>query len=295
MHHEEVLFDGEFLKKLEYLHILSKRVFSGQFRADRRTRKYGSGLEFADHRGYTPGDDFRHVDWKAYQRLDRLLLRLFQEEQDLPIYLMIDCSRSMAPGRPSKLHYSRQVAAALCYIGLAHLDRVTLFAYAQGMVRETAPQRGKGRILRVFDFLRDLDAAGHTDARTAFSTFCARRRPRGVAVVVSDFLDPRGPTSALDILRYAHHDIVAIHVVDPADAAPAVRGEVQLVDAETGDTRSLDVTPSIVAAYEATFARFCVELEEYCSKYQLGYLRTDTRVPFEDAILRVFRQGRFLA
>src|SRR5262245_13678648 len=116
MHAEEVLFDGEFLKKLEYLHILSKRLFSGQFRADRRARKYGSGLEFADHRGYTPGDDFRHVDWKAYQRLDRLLLRLFQEEQDLPIYLMVDCSRSMAPGRPSKLQFSRQIAAALCYI-----------------------------------------------------------------------------------------------------------------------------------------------------------------------------------
>jgi len=171
---EPSLFDRDFLRKLEYLHLVSKRVFVGQFRAERRARRHGSGLEFADHRAYAPGDDFRHVDWTAYQRLEKLLLRLFEEEQDLPIYLFVDRSRSMAVGEPTKLHYARQIAAALCYIGLAHLDRVSLIAYATGLDAELPSQRGRGRIFKVFRFLSELDAGGETGAREAFKAFCNR-------------------------------------------------------------------------------------------------------------------------
>ena len=115
-------FEDDFLKKLEYLHVISRRAFAGQNRADRLARKRGRGLEFADHRQYAPGDDFRQIDWKAYKRLGRLLLRLFDEEQDLPIYLMLDVSASMA--EPAKFDLARRVAAALCYVGLVHLDRL---------------------------------------------------------------------------------------------------------------------------------------------------------------------------
>jgi uncharacterized protein (DUF58 family) len=139
------MFDKEFLRKLDPHRL--KRAFPGQFRAERRSRKMGSGLEFADHRAYVPGDDFRHVDWSAYQRLDKLLLRLFEEEQDLPIYLLIDCSNSMAAGAPSKLEYARQVAAALCYIGLASIASACGVA---GDVRELPSQRGRERIFRLW-------------------------------------------------------------------------------------------------------------------------------------------------
>src|SRR3954466_130271 len=124
------LFDDEFLKKLEYLNVISKRLFAGQLRAERRTRKRGTGLEFADYRQYVPGDDFRHLDWKASLRLGRLILKLFEEEEDLPIYFFVDSSQSMDFGQPSKLDYAKRVAAALCYIGLANLDRVNIIAYA---------------------------------------------------------------------------------------------------------------------------------------------------------------------
>src|SRR6478736_866411 len=127
------LFGDEFLKKLEYLSILSKRLFTGQLRAERRTRRRGTGLEFADYRQYVPGDDFRHLDWKAYLRLNRLILKLFEEEEDLPIYLFVDSSQSMTYGQPSKLDYARRVAAALCYIGLANLDRVNVISFADGI------------------------------------------------------------------------------------------------------------------------------------------------------------------
>ena len=291
---EDTLFDGEFLKKLEYLHIVSKRAFSGQFRAERRARQRGSGLEFADHRAYAPGDDFRRVDWKAYQRLDKLLLRLFDEEQDLPIYLFIDCSRSMAEGRPSKLTYARQVAAALCYIGLAHLDRVTLAPYTDRLGRELASQRGKGQIFKVFRFLTGLSPDGATNAQGAFDMFCRSKRPRGIAVVISDFLDPHGFSTGLNLLRSSRHDIFALHIVSPSDASPELRGEIQLWDSETGDTRDVEATPSLLKTYKTVFEQFCQDIAGYCSRYQLGYVRTATAVPFEDVILQVFRQNRFL-
>src|SRR4029434_5811942 len=139
-------FDDQFLKKLEYLHVVSKRAFAGHHRADRLTPTRGRGLEFADHRPYAAGDDFRHIDWKAYKRLNRLLLRLFDEERDLPIYLLLDASGSMA--EPAKFDLARRVTAAICYIGLAHLDRIALVPFAESLGRESIPGRGKARIFR---------------------------------------------------------------------------------------------------------------------------------------------------
>src|SRR5689334_3193634 len=181
-------FQDDFLRKLEYLHVVSRREFAGQNRADRRTPKRGRGIEFADHRPYTPGDDYRLIDWKAYGRLNHLLLRLFDEEQDLPIYLMLDVSASMA--EPAKFDMARRIAAALCYIGLAHLDRLTIVPFGSELRRESSPGRGKGRIFRVFDTLEQLEAGGPTDLRAACKAFASRPRQRGLVVVISDFLEP---------------------------------------------------------------------------------------------------------
>src|SRR5919112_1455371 len=159
-------FEDDFLRKLAYLHVVSKRAFAGQNRADRLTPKRGSGLEFADHRPYAAGDDFPHIDWKAYKRLNRLLLRLFDEERDLPIYLMLDVSRSMA--EPAKFDMARRLAAALCYIGLAHLDKLTILPFGRGLRQETSGGRGKGRIFRVFEQLERMEAVGPTDLRESF-------------------------------------------------------------------------------------------------------------------------------
>jgi uncharacterized protein (DUF58 family) len=288
------LFSSDFLRKLEYLHIVSKRAFPGQFRAERRSRKLGSGLEFADHRAYVPGDDFRHVDWTAYQRLDKLLLRLFEVEQDLPIYLLIDCSRSMAAGTPAKLQYACQVAAALCYIGLAHLDRVTVLAFAGDVVRELPSQRGRGRIFKVFRFLADIEPGPSTNLRTSFTTFISRPRARGVAVVISDFLDPAGFAPGLDVLRFYRHDVFAVHVTTRPEVEPDLRGDLTLVDLETSETREVAVTPAVLASYRAVFLQLCDDLARYCTRFRFGYLQAPAERPIEDAILQVFRQGRFL-
>jgi uncharacterized protein (DUF58 family) len=288
------LFDDEFLKKLEHLNIMSKRLFGGHMRAKRRTKKRGTGLEFADYRSYVSGDDFRHLDWKAYLRLNRLILKLFEEEQDLPIYLFVDSSKSMEYGRPTKLDYARRVTAALCYIGLANLDRVNVVAYADGVKSELPPQKGKGRIFKIFRFLSETVPSGKTNAKASFRTYCTKARRRGLAVVVSDFLDADGFEGGLDVLRHFRHDIFAIQIASHEEIEPALTGELQLVDSESQIAREITITPSLMAAYRSEFRRYCESIENYCLKYQLGYVRTTTDFPFEELVLSVFRQGRFL-
>jgi uncharacterized protein (DUF58 family) len=286
-------FDESFMRKLEYLALVSKR-FAGQFKAERRAKKLGSGLEFADFRGYVPGDDFRYLDWKTYLRLGRLLLRLYEEEEDLPIYIFVDCSRSMTYGSPSKLDYARRVAAALCYIGLANLDRVTVVAYADGIKSELSPQRGKNQIFRMFQFLADISAGGTTDGKQAFKMFATGSRRRGLAVVISDFFDPAGFEYGLNLLRYYRHDVFIVQVAAHEDLEPAVRGQIQLVDSELASTHEINVTPEMAQAYRHEMERFSEDIRRHAVKYQLGYARTVTDFPFEELILQVFRQGRFL-
>lgn len=307
-------FDNDFLKKLEYLHVVSKRALAGQNRADRLSPKRGRGLEFADHRPYTAGDDYRHIDWKAYKRLNRLLLRLFDEERDLSIYLMLDVSRSMA--EPAKFDMARRVAAALCYVGLTHLDRLTIVPFGRGLGHESSPGRGKGRIFRVFETLEQLEAAGPTDLRESCKAFASRSRQLGLVVVISDFLDPYVPggsaadtdrrapevhetahafEAGLKILRTLGHDVFAVHVTSARDRDPGVYGTVRFVDIETGEVREVEVTPRLAAAYVEASTAHATALEHFCGRYDIGYVRADADRPFEEVILRAFRQGRFLA
>jgi uncharacterized protein (DUF58 family) len=285
-------FQDEFLKKLEYLQVVSRREFAGRNRADRRTPKRGRGIEFADHRQYSRGDDFRHIDWKAYKRVNRLLLRLFEEEQDLPIYLILDVSGSMAES--AKFDLARQVAAALCYIGLVHLDRLTILTFAQGLAHESSPGRGTGRIFRVFELLERLEAGGPTDLRESLKEFASRSRPVGLTVVISDFLAPDGFEAGLKILRTLGHDVFAVQIASQADRDPVALGEVRFVDAETGELRDADVTPRIAAAYGRAWEAHATELQRFCAQYGMGYVRADAERPFEEIVLQAFRQGRFL-
>jgi uncharacterized protein (DUF58 family) len=308
-------FENDFLKKLEYLHVVSKRALAGQNRADRLSPKRGRGLEFADHRPYAAGDDYRHIDWKAYQRLNRLLLRLFDEERDLSIYLLLDVSRSMA--ETAKFDMARRIAAALCYVGLAHLDRLTIIPFGDDLGTESSPGRGKGRIFRVFDALEQLEAGGPTDLRAACKAFASRPRQLGLVVVISDFLEPGaaptdesatagrvaqpavkdaiGPQAGLKILRTIGHDVFAIHVTSERDRDPGVFGTVRFVDVETGEVREIEVTPRLAAAYVKAAETHAEALAHFCGRYDIGYVRADAERPFEDVILRAFRQGRFLA
>ena len=182
----------------------------------------------------------------------------------------------------------------MAYIGLANLDRVNIVSFGNGIKGELPPQRGKGRIFKIFRFLTDMTAGGDTNAKESFKTYCTETRRRGLAVVISDFFDQHGFQTALDVLRHFRHDIFILHIASHEEIDPPLKGELQLVDSESQVGREITITPSLLAAYRAEFARYCESLESYCGKYQLGYVRTATDFPFEELVLKVFRQGRFL-
>jgi uncharacterized protein (DUF58 family) len=289
------LFDEKFLKTLEHLHMVSRKVFAGNLRAERRTRKVGSGIEFADHRTYTRGDDFRYIDWNLYGRLDKLLLRLFEEEEDLYIYILVDVSDSMSIGNPlPKLHYAMQVGAALTYVGLANLDRVAIVPFGDRIMDRLAPSRGKNRIFRVFQFLRSCEIGGKTELADCMKDFVAQNKRRGLAVVISDFYDPKGFEQGLNTLRYNKFEPFVLQVYDKREADPPLHGDLALVDCETGDTREVTVSRSLLESYKRAHEEYCKELEAYCTKYAMPFFRTHTAIPFDELVLKIFRSGGFL-
>jgi len=322
------LFDEAFLRKLEYLTIVSRKVFAGRARAERRTKKIGSGLEFADHRDYAPGDDPRTLDWNVVGRMDRLLVRLFEEEEDLYIHLLVDASRSMTVGcsRTATLapfDYARQVTAALAYIGLANLDRVSIVPFAETARDATLPTRGKNQIHKVFRFLDAIAPDGVTSLTAAFDAFVARTKHTGLAVVVSDFFDRGGYETGLKRLQAGGFEVFCVHTHlpngRPAASTPrrgrrtgagddalggafprteeppgwpcASTGERLLVDAETGRSRRAIVTPATLRRYDEAFDAFQRDLARFCLSRGIGFVRAPVDVPFERAILDVFRQG----
>jgi uncharacterized protein (DUF58 family) len=290
----DVLFDEDFLKKLEYLYLVSKKVFQGKMRAERRSRKTGAGIEFADHRDYASGDDFRAIDWNLYGRMNKLLVRLFEEQEDLSVTLLVDASESMRMGRPAKFDYARRVVAALAYIGLANLDRVNIVPFAEALRPQLSPKRGKGQVFRVLEFLRAIRPGGETDMESSFRTFVHQTKRRGLAVVVSDFFDPHGYARGLKMLRHRRFETFALQVSDPAEARPGVKGDLRLLDMETGEERIAMVSPQVIEAYEREFKEYCERLASFCTSIGAGFARTLTSTPFEDLVLKVLREGKFI-
>lgn len=284
------LFDSDFLKKLEYLSLISRRVFRGSLLAQRRTMQMGGGVEFADHREYAPGDDFRYLDWNVYARHDELLLKRFQEEEDLHVYLFLDCSRSMDFGSPNKFDFARQVTAALAYIALADLDRVAVVAFSHEIVADFPLTRGKARILSLLKFLESLEPQGTlTDLARVAAGFVHRTQRRGLAVVVSDFYDPGGFERGLDLLRHRRYEPHVVQIFDRTEAEPAVLGDIELYDVETSTARKVTVTERKLRQYRAIFEKFQQSLLSYCRNYGLGCTRTSTEIPFDELVLKMMR------
>ena len=290
------LFDDDFLDTLEYLHIIARKILSGQMKAERRSRQKGVSVEFADHRPYSPGDDFRFIDWNVFFRTDHLFLKLFEEEEDLYIYLLLDCSGSIDFGKPYKFHYLRRLAAAIGYLGLASLDRIFVIPFHQSLPRSAAQQlaaRGKGKVFRLLHFLQGLKCAGPTDLANCMKTFAGSRRKRGLAVVLSDFYDPAA-ISGLNALRYQKFEVFAIHCVSPQEAQPELLGDLRLQDAETGRFREVTLTEGLLRRYRQTFTDWCTSLEQFCRKSGIGYVRCRTDAPFQDTIIHMLRREKFL-
>lgn len=287
-----MLFPPDFLTRVEYLSIMSKRVFRGTLLAQRRTMQMGSGIEFSDHREYTVGDDLRYLDWNVYARHGDLLLKRFQEEQDLHVYLMLDCSRSMAFGSPPKFDLARQLVAALAYIAMADLDRIAIVAYADGILHEFPLTRGKARILSIMRYLESAVTTGQdTNLERAVNGLLHRGTRTGLAVVVSDLFDEHGFAVGLDQLRYRRFDSHVIQIHDPKEANPALLGDVEFVDIETEQTRKVTVTEKNLKNYRRLFEHHQLAVREYCRNYGLGCTQAQSQVRFDDLIIHMMRES----
>ena len=284
-------FDSAFLQRLEYLRIVSRRLAAGTSAGRRTGRRTGPGLEFAEHRAYVAGDDFRHIDWAAFGRLERLLVRLCQQEEDLGIDFLVDASASMATGRPAKFDHARRLTAALAYVGLASLDRVRLFAVDAGLRAHLSAGRDKAHVLAILEFLRGLAPEGQTDLAQGVTAYLAHAARPGLAVVVSDLMDPGGYAKPFTLLQSRGFEAWCLHVTDAADLAPPGTGDVAVTDAETGETLGVHLTDEVRERLAREAERFTAEARAWCLGRGIGYAEAPTRVPADALVLDVLRRG----
>jgi uncharacterized protein (DUF58 family) len=289
------IFDESFLRKLERLSVVAKRVVALHGRGERRTRRVGSGIEFADHRDYVPGDDLRRLDWNLYGRLERPLVRMFDEDEDLPVYLLVDASASMGLGAPAKLRLARETAAALAYVALSNLDRVAVYPAAAGLGTGLGLLRGKAQIHPILNLLGSLRPSGSTDLAAAVSGLVQRHERRGVVVVISDFFDPAGGEQGLGRLRYGRFEPVVVQINAPDEALPALRGEVTLVDAETGEERPVTITAAVAEGYRERYQARLRGLARFCRERAIPCVQVASDHPLEDLVLRVLRGSGILS
>ncbi len=287
----EDLFDSKFLKKLEMLSLVARRVFAGAARGERRSSRRGLSVEFADYREYSHGDDLRYVDWNAVARLNHFFLKLFVEEEDLFVYILLDATKSMGFGVPEKLRYARRICAALSYIALTNLDRVAIEALAPEKAMRLPVTRGKQNIFKVFRFLEAMNADGNVALNDALQDFARRTKKPGLVIIISDLFDEEGISKGVEFLRYRKFQPVIIHVLAPEEVEPAEAGDWRLVDSETGRHVDLSMTKTVLDSYRDRLNAFLDYHEMFCKKRSIPYLRAVTNTPFEDLMLRYLRQA----
>jgi len=284
------LLEKDFLKRLERLEIAARKVRRGVRRGERLSRRRGSSVEFADHRPYAPGDDLRFLDWSILGRLDRMMVKLFHDEEDLSVHLLVDTSASMAYGEPSKMLYALRVAAAVGYVALAGQCRVRpALLRPPDRVESTGYLRGLGSATRLLDFLEAAKPAGPNALRDGLRRLASEVRPKGVVVLVSDFMDRDGVDEALSALARNPGDLYAVQVLDPFELDPGIDGEFRLVDSEDGSLAEVSATEEVRRAYRRRLEAYLGAVEDACRRRGIRRLQAPTSVPFEVLVLEVLR------
>lgn len=278
------------MAKLDQLALVSRKIFSGKMRGERLTKRRGESVEFADYRNYVVGDDLRFLDWNIFARLDTLFLKLFLEEEDLHVSVMLDISKSMDWGRPNKGHYAKQIAAAIAYIGLVNYDRVSIYAYSDGLQYELAGVRGRRLMFKVIEFLDNLEFGGASNLPLAGKQFAIRHGQPGVVLLLSDFYEKAGYEEGLKFLLGRNYDIYAMQLLSPEELEPELVGDLRLVDIEDDDHAEVTVSRALINRYKNNLNAYCGELKEYCTRRGIRYMFSSTKVPFDQVVLGYFRQ-----
>jgi len=293
------LISADFMRQIDQLDVLSRKVLSGKLRGERRSKKRGQSVEFADHRNYVPGDDLRFIDWNLYARLDRLFLKLFTEEQDLSLSILLDVSTSMGFGNPNKLLYAKRLAAGLGYIGLAHYNRVHFYTFTDTLVDQLTNFRGRGRglIPRVLQFLQQQQPHGAGDLARVFRQFARMRPHTGIVVLIGDLLDKGDFIDQLGYLASQRNDVYLLQLLAPQEIDPSlaqITGDLKLQDAEDLDFVDISATPALIKQYQANLQNYCQHLHQACLKRGITHMVNTTTTPFDTLILQHLREQGLL-
>jgi uncharacterized protein (DUF58 family) len=307
------LLTPELLRRLEQFQLLAARRAKSSAKGERRSRARGQSVEFADHRSYVPGDDFRYLDWNLFGRLDKLFLKLYEEERELPVRIFLDASESMTFGEPRKFDFARQIAAAIGYVALCGFDRVSVvpFPNAQGRTQTTPTEsnpaadyqqqsaiegalrsiRGKKSSMQFFQNLNALTAAGSADFNEALRRGALEARHTGLAIVLSDFLDPAGYESGLTALVGRGFQVNVVQILAPEELAPSTFGDLRLVDSESGGLQEVTFGRYRMKAYQQTVQNFIQRLREFATKRGINFFMAPSNMDLQDLLLKQLRKS----
>jgi uncharacterized protein (DUF58 family) len=291
---DPTVFDEGFLRQLERLLLLLRSPVRGGLKGGRRSVKRGQSVEFADYRDYTLGDDLRQLDWNVYARLEKLFVKLFVEEEDVTITLLIDASASMATGRPEKLLFAKRAAAALGYIGLASEDRIAVSALGGRASRRQTALRGSGRVFRLLSNLSAIQPAdGPTDLAAAARHAAAQLHGRGVVVLMSDLLDPAADRVIRE-LAATRSELIILHILSPDELDPQLEGDLRLVDTETGNGVDITADLATLDAYRSRLKAWKESFADLAARRRASYVDLSSDVPLNDLIFAELRRRRVL-
>ncbi len=282
-------FSPEFLAQLERLSLASRRAFRGRVKGERRSPRKGQSVEFSDYRPYGIGDDLRYVDWNIYGRLDRLHVKLFVDEEDLCLHLLVDGSKSMDFGRPTKLRYAARLAAAVGFVGLVNHERVGVGVLREKVSEGWPPTRGRNQFVALVDFLATLRAGGSTSLNQGLANYAMRAREPGLALLISDLLDPAGFESGVRTLLERRFEVHIVHVLAAEEVHPTLAGDLRLQDSESGEIREITADGEALKGYRERLGHFLERVEAFCRAQEIGYRRVTSEIPVEEFVLSHLR------
>lgn len=283
------LLRPEFLQRLEKMSIINKRMKKGLYSGKRRSKNQGSSIEFADYRTYSPGDDYRQIDWNVYARHEKLFLKTYLDEQELHISIYIDCSKSMSYGNPSKFAKAKEIAAALGYLSLNHFDKVSVYSFDNTVSARLPNLQGKNKIYQLFSFLNSLATNNDGSLNKALATGSATTGKSGISIIISDFLFTDGYEKGINFIQAANQEIILVHLLYSEERSPNFEGDIRLIDSETNDKIEITLTPKLLEQYQLSIKDFTENISKYAFKRGIAYLLVDSETEIEQIMFNVFK------
>jgi uncharacterized protein (DUF58 family) len=284
------LLPPQLLAQLERLELVSRKIFRGRMKGERRSKRKGQSVEFADFRQYVPGDDLRFIDWNLFARMERLYLKLFLEEEDLHFYTLIDASPSMDFGDPTKLQFAKQLAASLGFIGLCRADRVRIESLGTSARKPGPVLRGRSSLWRMLSYLDTVEPGERVSLAEGVRNFCLRNPGKGILVLITDLMDKEGYEKAFRLLVAQQMDVYVLHILSPEELNPDIKGDLKLIDCEDDDIAEVTISRPLLEKYKRTVAAFVDGAREFCVRRGMTYLMASTDTSVETLVANYLRK-----